>query len=140
MYKSIIIVCSMFALVLAGFAAPGFGSQTEHRLDLTATPQHPGASGTLVISDKRIEIRAKGLKENSIYTAWFVNTKPRKQEAGAGEAPYMFKTDAQGNGTYSARLSESPFGRWQMVMVVLHPTGDPKDMKNMVGALAADLQ
>jgi len=26
-----------------------------------------------------------------------------------------------------------------MIIVVLHPTGDPKDMKNMVGALKAPL-
>lgn len=31
-------------------------------------------------------------------------------------------------------------GNWQMLMIVLHPNGDPKDMKNMVGALAADLK
>jgi hypothetical protein len=27
-----------------------------------------------------------------------------------------------------------------MLMVVLHPTGDPKDMKNMIGALSANLK
>jgi hypothetical protein len=52
----------------------------------------------------------------------------------------MFKTDSYGNGTYSAELSESPFGKWEMIMVVLHPTGDPKDMKNMVGALSAGIK
>jgi hypothetical protein len=51
----------------------------------------------------------------------------------------MFKTDRWGNGNYSALLSESPFGKWAMVMIMLHPTGDPKDMKNMVGALSAKL-
>jgi hypothetical protein len=30
-------------------------------------------------------------------------------------------------------------GKWQVVMVVLHPSGDPMDMKNMVGALSAKL-
>ena len=34
---------------------------------------------------------------------------------------------------------KSPIGKWQMVMVVLHPTGDPKDMKSMVGALRGNL-
>ncbi len=36
-------------------------------------------------------------------------------------------------------LSESPFGQWQMLMIMLHPSGDPADMKNMVGALKAKL-
>ncbi|MEA3231672.1 MAG: hypothetical protein U9Q05_07960 [Thermodesulfobacteriota bacterium] len=36
-------------------------------------------------------------------------------------------------------LNASPVGKWQMVMIVLHPNGDPKDMKNMVGALVANL-
>jgi hypothetical protein len=51
----------------------------------------------------------------------------------------MFKTDSWGNGNYSAPLGESPFGRWGMLMIVLHLTGDPKDMKKMVGALSAKL-
>ncbi len=69
---------------------------------------------------------------------WFVNKKPKK-EAGAGTAPYMFKTNDAGEGSYSAPLGESPFGKWQMIMIVLHPDGDPGDMKNLVGALKASL-
>ena len=65
--------------------------------------------------------------------------KPKKHEAGAGHPPYMFKTDSYGNGTYDASVSEPPFGKWSMLMVVLHPTGDPMDMKNMVGALSAKI-
>ncbi|MBW2439472.1 MAG: hypothetical protein JRH12_03280 [Deltaproteobacteria bacterium] len=68
-----------------------------------------------------------------------MNTKPQKHETGAGQAPYMFKTDSSGNGAYAAPLKESPYGKWQMLMIVLHPNGDPKDMKNMVGALSAKL-
>ena len=57
-------------------------------------------------------------------------------EIGAGSAPYMFKTDSYGNGVYRATLSESPFGKWEMLMIVLHPNSDPRDMKNMAGALS----
>jgi len=38
-----------------------------------------------------------------------------------------------------SELYGSPFGKWEMVMIVLHPTGNPKDMKNMVGALGGKL-
>jgi hypothetical protein len=51
----------------------------------------------------------------------------------------MFRTDSQGVGTYSSSLTESPFGKWQVLMIVLHPNGDPTDMKNMVGALSANI-
>jgi hypothetical protein len=112
---------------------------TGRELTLNATKEHPAARGTALIKDNFVSIQARGLKSNSIYTVWFVNMKPRKHETGAGSAPYMFKTDANGFGQYSAQLGESPFGKWQMVMIVLHPNGDPADMKNMVGALVAKL-
>ena len=51
----------------------------------------------------------------------------------------MFRTDKWGDGNYSALLNEAPFGKWSMILVVLHPTADPKDMRNMVGALKAPL-
>lgn len=88
-----------------------------------------GASGSAVISDTHIDVNATGLKPNSVYTVWFVNMQPKKQETGAGQAPFMFKTDTTGHGKYSAPLIESPRGSWQMLMVVEHPNGDPMDMK-----------
>ena len=64
--------------------------------------------------------------------------KPQKHETGAGQPPYMFKTNSYGNGTYTSQLAGSPVGKWQMLMIVLHPNGDPKDMKSMVGALKVE--
>lgn len=106
---------------------------------LESTDQHPDANGTAVIDQKHVSVQARGLKPNSVYTVWFVNMKPKKNETGAGTAPYMFRTDKWGDGNYSAPLKQAPFGKWSMVMVVLHPTGDPKNMKTMVGALKAPL-
>jgi hypothetical protein len=51
----------------------------------------------------------------------------------------MFKTDADGSGTYTARLDAPPSGKLEMLMIVLHPNGDPRDMQQMVGALSAPL-
>jgi len=127
-------------IALTAFAALSFASQAGEKISLMATKKHPNAGGTAVINDTNIQIDAGGLKPNSVYTAWFVNTKPKKHETGAGQPPYMFKTDSNGNGTYKAALNESPYGKWQMLMIVLHPNGDPKDMKNMVGALMANLK
>jgi hypothetical protein len=130
----------VITLALTAFATLSLASQAGEKISLMATKKHPNASGTAVINDTNIQINAKGLKPNSVYTAWFVNTKPKKHETGAGQPPYMFRTDSTGNGTYSAALNESPYGKWEMLMIVLHPNGDPKDMKKMVGALSANLK
>jgi hypothetical protein len=130
----------VITLVLTAFASLSLASQAGEKVSLMATKKHPDASGTALINDTTIQIEARGLKPNSVYTAWFVNTKPKKHETGAGQPPFMFKTDSTGNGTYSAALNESPYGKWEMLMIVLHPNGDPKDMKNMVGALSANLK
>lgn len=100
---------------------------------------HPYASGTAQMGDQTFSLTARGLKANAVYTVWFVNMKPTKKVAGVGKAPYMFKTDAQGTGKYRTQLSTSPFGKWRKIMVVLHPDGDPKNMKKMVGALSAEI-
>jgi hypothetical protein len=130
---TIAIVAFMF-MVTIGWATSG-----AKTIQLTPVKTHPNASGTALIDDRHVSIMARGLKPNAVYTVWFVNIKPKKHETGAGTAPYMFRTDQWGGGNYTAPLSEAPFGKWSMVMVVLHPDGDPKDMKNMVGALKAKL-
>jgi hypothetical protein len=131
---------AVLAACLFSVVAFAFAAQTGKSYQLMAAKESPGASGTAVIGDNEISINAKGLKANSVYTAWFVSMTPKKHETGAGKAPYMFKTDAKGTGAYSAPLGESPFGKWEMLMVVLHPNGNPKDMKNMVGALSTGLK
>ena len=128
----------MIVLMIVAFSISSMAG-TGHELTLNAIKDHPGAKGTALIKDNYVSIQARGLKSNSVYTVWFVNMKPKKHETGAGSAPYMFKTDANGFGQYSSSLSESPFGKWQMIMIVLHPNGDPTDMKSMVGALKAKL-
>jgi len=132
--KIFAVVLTAIFISTSGLAAGGKGV-----ISLNPTKAHANASGTAFIDNEHVSIQARGLKSSSIYTVWFVNTKPKKHETGAGTPPYMFKTDRWGNGNYSALLGESPFGKWAMVMIVLHPTGDPKDMKNMVGALSAKL-
>ena len=77
-------------------------------LTLMADKSHTGASGTAYLNVGSLKIDAKGLRPNGVYTAWFVNMKPKKQETDAGTSPYMFKTDANGSGTYESSLSESP--------------------------------
>ena len=121
------------------FFTLSWASSSGRTFVLEPTAKHPGANGTAVIDKSHINLQTRGLKPEAVYTVWFVNMKPEKSETGAGSAPYMFRTDQWGNGSYSASLNEAPFGKWSMIMVVQHPNGDPKDMKNMVGALKAAL-
>ncbi len=131
------VACVTLALAFLAFAgAAGAGGVS---IPLKAEKDSPEASATASLDDGRIRIQAEGLRPNGVYTVWFVNMKPKKHEAGAGNAPYTFRADGQGKGSYDAALSESPFGKWSMVMVVRHPTGDPADMKNMAPALSAEI-
>jgi hypothetical protein len=132
----IIMIISLFGVF---FLSQSWASGSGRTLVLKPAKGQSNVSGSAVIDSKHINIQARGLKPDSVYTVWFVNMKPKKHETGAGTAPYMFRTDPWGNGSYSAPLKELPFGKWAMVMVVLHSNGDPKDMKHMVGALKAQL-
>jgi hypothetical protein len=135
-------IIKLKVIIIAAFIVSwsnAMAGQMESTMSLEPTKEHPGATGLVAINGDQLKIDVKGLRPDSVYTAWFVNTKPKKNETGAGQPPYMFKTDAAGNGKYTSTLDESPYGNWQMIMIVLHPDGDPKNMKNMVGALKADL-
>jgi len=127
------------ALISVFFFAIVWASSGNHTIRLEPTGSHPDASGSAVIARDHVSIQARGLNPDAVYTVWFVNTKPNKRKAGAGTTPFMFRTDAWGNGSYSAPLAASPVGKWAMLMIVLHPNGNPKDMKNMKGALKAAL-
>lgn len=126
-----------FVVALAFLAFAGAAGAGEVSLALKAEMDSPAASGTAALDEGKIRIQAEGLRPNGVYTVWFVNMKPKKQEGGAGVAPYSFRTDDKGKGSYESPLSESPFGKWSTIMVVRHPTGDPADMKNMAPALSA---
>ena len=123
----------VFAVVLAVAGAGAFA--WAKGMPMMAGKANPKAAATMSLSKESLSIEARGLKPKSVYTVWFVSMMPEKSQAGVGAMPYMFKTDAKGKGTFTASLSEPPYGKWQMVM--LHPDGDPGNMNNMVEALSA---
>ena len=139
--KKRLIVLTIIVAVVA-FGALSCATAWRTKIPLMATKMQQGGSGTTSINDESLSIHASGLKPNAIYTVWFVNMGPNmkpKAHTGAGVSPYMFKTDSSGAGTYESRLKASPFGEWQMLMIMLHPNGDPTDMKNAVGSLKAKI-
>ncbi len=103
-----------------------------------------GASGEVVIKDtdtgqKEIAITVKGLKPEGVYTVWFVTMKPKMDMAGIGSPDYVIKIDSKGNGTYRAAVSAAELEKWQVIEIAYHKSGNPKDMKNIVGALVVQL-
>lgn len=108
----------------------------EQKISLKAEKSGKGASGHVVISDKgadtrEITLRAKSLKPDSVYTVWFVNMKPKMDMAGVGAGDYSFRTDGKGNATYTATVGSADLAKWQLFEVAYHPSGDPKNMKEM---------
>ena len=127
-------------VLIAGFAILSFVSDSwakELRIPLTSIEPHLQAKGTAYLTGNGLSIHAEGLRPTSVYTVWFVNTKPKMHETGAGTAPYSFTTDSKGNGVYGSTLSDSPFGDWEMIMIVLHASGDPTSMDNIQYAFKA---
>jgi hypothetical protein len=74
-------------VLIVGFAILSFVSASwakELRIPLTSVEPHLQAKGTAYLTGDGLSIHAKGLRPNSVYTVWFVNTKPKMHETGAG--------------------------------------------------------
>ena len=125
-------------IIAMGWTSPAFSTE-QVRLTLHRAQGVEQGSGEAVIVDGTLTTRVKDLKPRSTYTIWFVNTEPKHEMAGVGEAPYMFKTDGSGAGTFKAKLEEQPFGTWQMLVIIRHPNGNPQDMQHVEDALWAGL-
>lgn len=122
----------VFSLVAGLAVAAG-----DRKVALKADKAGKGASGTAVIVDKggdrkEVTIAAKGLKPNSVYTVWLVNVKPKMDMAGLGEGDYSVKSDAKGDASYSATIGSADLSKWQLIELAYHPSGDPRNMKELM--------
>src|SRR5919106_1859275 len=117
-------VAFVMVIALAGSAL----AAAKKSFPLMGQEDSPKANGTAIIQDTRLTVTANGLKPSAVYTVWFVNMQPTMTQEGAGSPPFTFKTDKKGRAKYVATLKESPIGKWQSIMIVWHPSGDPKDM------------
>ncbi|MBI3076392.1 MAG: hypothetical protein HYY85_05280 [Deltaproteobacteria bacterium] len=135
---------SLVVLVALGLAA---GVQaTSKRVPLMADPKWETAgkaSGEVLINQQgdraELTLTANGLKAGSVYTIWFVNMMPKMEKAGVGQTPYAFTATQNGQGTYKARVSAAELRKWQVIFVVRHPDGDPRNMDRMEDALMGKL-
>ncbi len=130
------VISSLLVVVFSLFAGLAVAAG-ERKVALKADKAGKGASGTAVIVDKggdqkEVAITAKGLKPNSVYTVWLVNTKPKMDMAGLGEGDYAFKSDDKGNASYSATIGSADLSKWQLIDLACHPSGDPKIEKELM--------
>jgi hypothetical protein len=131
-----LIVGLAFTTVLATGRASA-AAQTKITLQRSQGVEQGG--GEAVITDSALTIRVKDLKPDSAYTVWYVNMETKHEMAGVGSSPYMFKTDKKGVATFKAKLDAQPFGKWQMLVIIRHPSGNPQDMGHKEDALWAPL-
>ena len=129
------VVSSLLVVVFSLFTGLAIAAG-EQKVALKADKAGKGASGAVVIVDKgsdqkEVAITAKGLKPNSVYTVWLVNMKPKMEMAGLGGGDYTFKSDDKGNASYSATIGSADLSKWQLIDLAYHPSGDPKNMKEM---------
>ncbi len=129
------VVSSLLVVVFSIFSGLAMAAG-EQKVALEADKAGKGASGAVVIVDeggdrKGVTITARGLKPNSIYTVWLVNMKPKMDMAGLGEGDYSFRSDDKGNATFSATIGAAELSKWQLIELAYHPSGDPKNMKEM---------
>jgi len=52
--------------------------------------------------------------------------------AGLGEGDYSFRSDDKGSATLSATISAADLAKWQLIELAYHPSGDPKNMKELM--------
>jgi hypothetical protein len=133
----VLVWTAIFAVAAVG--ATGAMAVEAKTFPLMGQKDSPKASGSARIEGAKLAVAAKGLRPNAVYTVWFVNMQPSMSKAGAGSAPYSFKSDATGNATYTAELGESPIGKWQVIFIIRHPSGDPTDMAKTEDALMTKL-
>jgi hypothetical protein len=130
------IVRSLLVVVLSLVAGLAVAAG-EQKVALKADKAGKGASGAAVITDKGgdkkgVTITAKGLKPNSVYTVWLVNMKPKMDMAGLGGGDYSIKSDDKGNASYSVTIGSADLSKWQMIELAYHPSGDAKNMKELM--------
>jgi len=130
------VIGALLVVVFSLFAGLAIAAG-EQRVALMADKAGKGASGAAVIAakgsdQKEVTITAKGLKPNSVYTVWLVNMKPKMDMAGLGGGDYSFKSDDKGNASYSATIGSADLSKWQLIELAYHPSGDPKNTKELM--------
>lgn len=134
----------IFFIVLLFSVMAGISQAAEETIEFKGEKGFKDARGQATITDagrgqKEIKLDASGLKPDSVYTLWFVNERPKVEMSGVGRPDYSFRSDSQGNASYSAVVPAEELERWQELDIAYHPDDDPKNLANIEIALSGDL-
>lgn len=88
---------------------------------------------------KEITISAENLAPDSVYTVWFVR-ESEGDRAAVGDNENSFRTDENGNGSFSATVPDEKIEEWDWIVVGFHPEGDPDNIENLHVAFTGDLK
>lgn len=135
----------VFFMAVVFSIAAGISYAAQDTIELKGEKDFKDARGHATVSDagrgqKEIKLDASGLKPDSTYTFWFTNVTPKTEMSGVGRPDYSFRSDGQGNASYSAIVPAEELERWQELDIAYHPDGDPRNLSNIEIALAGDLQ
>lgn len=135
------IYAAILALISAAFISTAYA---QYRVPLEGAFQFPDAEGTVAVQEypsgiaqDEVAVEVRGLRPNSVYTAWLADGPERMQ--GLGVDDYSFRTDASGNGRFVAAVPEGELNRWDTIEIAYHPTGDPTDLENAEIAMRGEL-
>lgn len=86
---------------------------------------------------RRLDLNLSGLQPNAVYTLWFAGEQAGQRSTVGKES--TFRSDAQGNATFSTVVSENEIEKWDKFQVAYHPDGNAKNLKSAVISLSGDL-
>lgn len=73
---------------------------------------------------KEITIQAENLMPDALYTVWLVSEE-QGEAAMVSPMEHGFRTDSEGNGTFSVVVPGDELGNWDRIEVAWHPEGAP---------------
>lgn len=102
------------------------------------------ASGEATITDgaagtKEITVKADNLVPNSVFTVWFANEEAGEERESVAAGKNSFRTDANGDGVFTATVPDEKIESWRKIEVGFHPEGDPGNLENVHLALSGDM-
>ncbi len=108
---------------------------------LTGTSEDADAAGKAVLAcnmaetQHRIQASAQKLTPRATYSVWLVKLNDEGKlvrQLRCDNPDRQLRADKNGKLSLAANLPSCPQGKYNMVVVRLHPEGDPKDRTNMV--------
>lgn len=133
----VLLALALFLNVGAALAAKTAKLELQSRMWEEASAQATVKDATA--GTKEITLNAENLAPDSVYTVWFVKEGDEGEREAVGEQN-SFRTDENGNGLFSAIVSDDEMKDWDWIVVGFHPEGDPENLENLHVAFTGELR